>query len=477
MLDKVRKFSGSIFAKIILVIVAVPFIFWGMGSSFNQGGTNTLAKINNERISTDDFLNFVNSNNLNRQMIQEKINENIIEELLATQISQKLLKLEMNELDLNISDEILASIIKSDSNFHDTQNNFSRIKYEKFLLENNLTASQYERSIKENKLRNKLFLYISGGLISPNLFVNKVFLNDNKKINLVYINLEKNYKKKEKFTQQEIDDYIKKNSEELKITKIDFKYVKVGPNDLVESGEYNELFFKKIDEIDDKINNNFSIEDVAKQYNLKLVEVKNFDKDLNSNNEDKILDEIYKNKENKNTQLVEKKDYFLIYQIKKLIKILPNIDNKDFLETVKGKIYIDEKNKFNMKIFEKIKKNEFTDQYFNQLAEVSKKKEIMLNSISDNTIFNIDSVKLIYQMPLNSFSLITDDKNNIYISKILGEKNEVLEKTSDNFNRYFDKSNNLLKNKMYTTYDYYLNRKYKIKINEKTLERVKNYFK
>ena len=101
----------------------------------------------------------------------------------------------------------------------------------------------------------------------------------------------------------------------------------------------------------------------------------------------------------------------------------------------------------------------------------------MLNSISDNTIFNIDSVKLIYQMPLNSFSLIADDKNNIYISKILGEKNEVLEKTSDNFNRYFDKSNNLLKNKMYTTYDYYLNRKYKIKINEKTLERVKNYFK
>ena len=30
-------------------------------------------------------------------MLQEKINENIIEELLATQISQKLLELEMND--------------------------------------------------------------------------------------------------------------------------------------------------------------------------------------------------------------------------------------------------------------------------------------------------------------------------------------------------------------------------------------------
>ena len=134
MLDKVRKFSGSIFAKIILAIVAVPFIFWGMGSSFNQGGTNTLAKINNERISTDEFINFVDSNNLTREMLQEKINENIIEELLAAQISQKLLKLEMNELNLNISDEVLALIIKNNSNFHDEKNNFSRIKYEKLFF-------------------------------------------------------------------------------------------------------------------------------------------------------------------------------------------------------------------------------------------------------------------------------------------------------------------------------------------------------
>ena len=74
MLDKVRKFSGSIFAKIILAIVAVPFIFWGMGSSFNQGGTNTLAKINNERISTDEFINAVNANSIIISEIPSRVN-------------------------------------------------------------------------------------------------------------------------------------------------------------------------------------------------------------------------------------------------------------------------------------------------------------------------------------------------------------------------------------------------------------------
>jgi len=29
---------------------------------------------------------------------------------------------------------------------------------------------------------------------------------------------------------------------------------------------------------------------------------------------------------------------------------------------------------------------------------------------------------------------------------------------------------------MYRSYDFYLNNKYKVKINEKTFERVKNYF-
>jgi hypothetical protein len=34
-----------------------------------------------------------------------------------------------------------------------------------------------------------------------------------------------------------------------------------------------------------------------------------------------------------------------------------------------------------------------------------------------------------------------------------------------------------MKNDMYSSYDYILNKKYKVKVNEKTLERVKNYYR
>ena len=48
---------------------------------------------------------------------------------------------------------------------------------------------------------------------------------------------------------------------------------------------------------------------------------------------------------------------------------------------------------------------------------------------------------------------------------------------TENFENYQNIGNLKIKNNIFSSYDYFLNNKYKIKINEKTLERVKNYFR
>ena len=80
-------------------------------------------------------------------------------------------------------------------------------------------------------------------------------------------------------------------------------------------------------------------------------------------------------------------------------------------------------------------------------------------------------------MSKGSYSLIVDKKNNIYLAKIddvikknLGVNNEMIES-------YRQQSDKKIKNNLYSTYDNLLNEKYKIKINQSTLERVKNYFR
>ena len=59
MLGPIRKFSTSIYAKVLLVIMIIPFVFWGMGSQFQGGNKNVVVVIDKEKYSVEDFVNFI----------------------------------------------------------------------------------------------------------------------------------------------------------------------------------------------------------------------------------------------------------------------------------------------------------------------------------------------------------------------------------------------------------------------------------
>ena len=88
MLNNIRNFSKTVFAKIILVIIIIPFVFWGMGGVFNTGNTNNIVKIDNQNISTQDFMDHLNDMRLDPDTIRDNIDNNLIEEILAGLISK-----------------------------------------------------------------------------------------------------------------------------------------------------------------------------------------------------------------------------------------------------------------------------------------------------------------------------------------------------------------------------------------------------
>ena len=93
MLNSIRNFSKTIYAKILLFIVVIPFVFWGMGGVFNSGNTNSLVKINEENVSTQDFIKHITEQKFNQEVIRENIDNNIVEELLSELISKKIPKI------------------------------------------------------------------------------------------------------------------------------------------------------------------------------------------------------------------------------------------------------------------------------------------------------------------------------------------------------------------------------------------------
>ena len=90
--------------------------------------------------------------------------------------------------------------------------------------------------------------------------------------------------------------------------------------------------------------------------------------------------------------------------------------------------------------------------------------------------FEINAVEVLYTLPINSFTLINDEKNNIYLAKIKGFENDLNINNNDKIREYTNKQNSNVKNTMLKSYDLYLNSKYKVDLNQKTIERVKNYF-
>ena len=351
MLNSIRNFSKTITAKIFLFIVAVPFVFWGMGDVFTSGNTNSLAKVNNENISTEDFIDHINELNINQNLIKDRLEDNILEEVLSRLISNKLIELEIKEANLVISDKILAEKIKTNSNFLDENLNFSRTKYEKFLLSNNLTASQFEKNFKENEFQEELFNYLGGGIKSPNFLVNNSYEEETKKINIEFINLENIYSKKENINNDDVKNYINKNKEKLKKDYIDFSYSKVTPKDLIGLDEYNDEFFTKIDEIESKLLNNVSFKDTIQTYDLKSISKNNF---IPQSDKETIETKIYNLRNNEKTGIIDEGDFFVIYEITKIENKIPNLNDSNFVNQIKQFIFNKNKFEFNKKILKKL---------------------------------------------------------------------------------------------------------------------------
>ncbi len=469
----IKNFTKKKFAGLLLILVIIiAFGFGGFGGGFNIGNQNNIAKINNTNISTQDFMNYLNQSGLSEQVVKKNIDNNIIEELLTTLISTTLLSLEIKNLNLKMSENVLIEKIKKNKNFHDENGKFRRTIYEKFLLTNNMNAPIYELKLKENALQKQLFTYISSGAKSPNFLVNKFFKEKNKQIDIAYVGLEKFYKKKNQFTDIEVLNFIEENSDKLKQDHIDFSFVKITPQNLLGLEEFNQAFFDKIDEIDNLISKNIDFNTIVKDLNIKPTLKKDY---INLENKKTIENKIYNSRENK-IQILDYNESFIFYQIDVIKNKLPNIDNLKFKTQIKNLLFQKEKYEFNKRILEEINEKKFTQLSFDKLG-VNGIKKIKLNSIEDYSTFEANSINVLYSLPINSFVLVSDENKKIFVAKILNFNQKDLPKDLNKLNGISNQASAQNRNSILKSYDLLLNQKYKVVINDKTLDRVKNYFK
>ena len=195
MATSIGKLSKSFFIKLLVGIIILPFVFWGMGDVFRGGNQNVIATIESKKVSTQEFVNYVNRLNLNEEQINNLSKTDLLEQILSDYIGKKVMSFEIEKLGIEVSDGALRGIIKNDKLFL-KDNKFSRTEYEKFLIKSGVTAPQFEANIVEQEKRRQFLSSLAGGIVIPEVLAEKEFKKENQTKIIQYINLDKYHSKK-----------------------------------------------------------------------------------------------------------------------------------------------------------------------------------------------------------------------------------------------------------------------------------------
>ena len=457
---------------IVMAFVAFAFIFGGFGGGFSTNNQNNIAKINKTNVTTQDFMDYINQSGISEEAIRDNLDNNIIEELLSGLISTTIIDLEIKDHNISINEKTILKKIKENKNFHDENGKFQRVKYEKFLLSNNMSAPMFELQLKNREIQKHLFDFIGAGTITPEFLIDEKFKENNKSIDIEYFEMESLYKSKSDYTENEIKLFIEENKDQLKREYVDFKYATLNPKNLIGVEEFNQEFFNRIDEIENKISQGDTFEDILENINIKVIEISEFaPSSIKKINEDLI----YSKKVTK-LDLIESGDNFLLYTIEKEYDKAPDLNDEVIKDEIAELIYQKGKFDYNRKLLEDIQNNKFNNTKFEELSSFNK-KYMSISSVNDDEVFEINSLKILYSLPVNSFTLVNNSENKIYLVKITGSNNNQFNKSDENYLEFVKSENTNNRKNILQSYDQLMNTKYQVQLNQKTLDRVKNYFK
>ncbi len=156
MLEKFRNGINSTWAKIILGLIIISFVFAGIGSYLVSNVNNEVAIVNGDKISRMEFdrryrqektrLGEKFTKFYNTESTQKQFAETVVERL----IMEKLVEQASNDLGLYVSKQAVMDEISKTTAFQ-INGKFSAGTFRNLLNSNNLTPDQYEGLIRKQK--------------------------------------------------------------------------------------------------------------------------------------------------------------------------------------------------------------------------------------------------------------------------------------------------------------------------------------
>ena len=253
-LKALRKSGKNIFFKTILVLLLMAFLLLGFDSLFSSQ-TNTAAKVGKEFITLEDLkiARYAEISKI-KSMLGENPSKELLDSLnindiaLANLVNQKLLENLIKDLNLLVSDRQASSEIQNNSTFFNKIDQFDIDIFRNILRSNNIPEAKYVSMIK-TEIAQKYLADIFTNSYLENEFLEKALIAyENQQAVYDYYKFSI-HQEKVKISQKEIEEYYSQNSMKFK------------------SPELREIKYFSFTTKDIKIEENFTEEDLKKEYN------------------------------------------------------------------------------------------------------------------------------------------------------------------------------------------------------------------
>ena len=187
----------------------------------------------------------------------------------------------------------------------------------------------FEANIVEQEKKRQFLSSLSGGIIVPEILVKKAHRKENQIKTIKYIDLEK-FHAKNKPTEKDKKELYERNKNVFVSEYKSIRYAEISPEKISGNKEYDENFFKQLDDIENKVLDGQSFDETTKNANLTTVSINKVNINKEDENKNKIKDlsddlfkKIFNLSSEKSPEVINSNDKYYLAEVINIEKNRP----------------------------------------------------------------------------------------------------------------------------------------------------------
>ena len=239
MLDFMRQRAQSVGIKALFLVIALVFVFFGIGSFGDEAQVQIIVTVDDEPITLQEFQRAYRNVEANyREVYKERFTPELAQQMNLRQqtldqlVDTKLLAKEARRIGFRASDEDVRQEIAASPTFH-SYGSFSPDRYRRLLRYLRMTPQEFEEQQRNRLVIARFQKFIDGSIRATDYEVEELFRFEQEKVNLAFLKIASaDLVDMVTITEQQIREFYTSHTESFRIPeRVRLHYVSYAPKD------------------------------------------------------------------------------------------------------------------------------------------------------------------------------------------------------------------------------------------------------